>query len=121
MDAKLKEKWIAALRSGEYTQATHTLRKEIEEWGSEGYCCLGVLCDILPKGRGEWIDDRFKFNPTAKQKFATKDNVDSYDLLSEVVLDYVGLDADTQEKLAGLNDGGKSFKYIASYIERYVK
>lgn len=33
--------WIAALRSGEYSQTQHTLND------SAGFCCLGVACKIL--------------------------------------------------------------------------
>lgn len=40
MDAKLKELWLAALRSGEYPQTMYTLKN------SQGYCCLGVLCHV---------------------------------------------------------------------------
>lgn len=41
-------KWVAALRSGEYSQASNGLR------GADGigYCCLGVACDISELG--EW-------------------------------------------------------------------
>lgn len=35
---EFKEKWIAALRSGEYKQAYGTLVS------GDGYCCLGVAC-----------------------------------------------------------------------------
>ncbi len=43
MDAQLKEKWVEALRSGEYSQATgHLHDKE-----NGGYCCLGVLCKVM--------------------------------------------------------------------------
>jgi hypothetical protein len=37
---KLRDKWVKALRSGEYEQAIGRL----EEAG--GYCCLGVLCAV---------------------------------------------------------------------------
>lgn len=40
MDATLKAKWIAALRSGKFKQGRGQLRK-----GNE-YCCLGVLCKV---------------------------------------------------------------------------
>lgn len=41
---EFKEKWIAALRSGEYKQCTdHQMINEIENT----YCCLAVACDIL--------------------------------------------------------------------------
>lgn len=34
------KKWVAALRSGEYKQVRERLR------GSDGFCCLGVACDL---------------------------------------------------------------------------
>ncbi len=37
------ELWIAALESGEYKQAQGRLRT------NEGYCCLGVLCDVAKR------------------------------------------------------------------------
>jgi hypothetical protein len=41
MDAELKAKWVAALRSGEYQQTVGTLRLASD--GQIYYCCLGVL------------------------------------------------------------------------------
>lgn len=46
MDAALKEKWVKALRSGEYEQGT-----DIFEHGGK-YCCLGVLAAVVADGRG---------------------------------------------------------------------
>jgi hypothetical protein len=42
------EKWIAALRSGNYVQGTGALNC------NDNFCCLGVLCEVakLPKERG---------------------------------------------------------------------
>lgn len=40
MDAELKAKWIAALRSGEFKQTRGYLKDDA------GYCCLGVLCKV---------------------------------------------------------------------------
>jgi hypothetical protein len=57
-------KWIEALRSGKYPQGHGALRS------SDGYCCLGVLCDVLPSEVGSWsinpnldidIDSDFEF------------------------------------------------------------
>ena len=42
MDAKLKAKWIEALRSGDFKQARGSLKDEFD--GS--YCCLGVLATV---------------------------------------------------------------------------
>jgi hypothetical protein len=33
-------KWVKALRSGKYEQTTHQLKSD------EGYCCLGVACEV---------------------------------------------------------------------------
>ena len=41
MDRELKDRWVAALRSGKYPQGTHSLKS------CDRYCCLGVLCDLL--------------------------------------------------------------------------
>ena len=38
------QKWVDALRSGEYTQGQSCLRKTVE--GVSTFCCLGVACDI---------------------------------------------------------------------------
>lgn len=43
---KQLEKWIAALRSGEYKQYIGALQT------SKGYCCLGVACRaLIPKSK----------------------------------------------------------------------
>ena len=40
VDQGLKEKWLAALESGEFKKATGQLRE------GPAYCCLGVLCVV---------------------------------------------------------------------------
>lgn len=40
MKQEVKEKWVAALRSGDYQQGTQKLNKDGK------YCCLGVLCEL---------------------------------------------------------------------------
>lgn len=44
MDKKLARKWVDALRSGKYKQGRNSLVKDGK------YCCLGVLCELLPGG-----------------------------------------------------------------------
>jgi hypothetical protein len=41
MDPLLKTKWLEKLRSDQYTQTRSTLKD------TKGYCCLGVLCEVL--------------------------------------------------------------------------
>ena len=43
MKVKYKKKWLKALRSGEFDQTKGSLADE------DGYCCLGVLCEIVLK------------------------------------------------------------------------
>lgn len=43
MKKKIADKWIEALHSGEYEQTTGKLHT------NEGFCCLGVLCDLAVK------------------------------------------------------------------------
>jgi hypothetical protein len=53
MNKEYKEKWVEALRSGEYKQGTRYLKH-----GDE-YCCLGVLCDTVdPDNAMDWKDRR---------------------------------------------------------------
>jgi hypothetical protein len=39
--SELRQRWIAALKSGKYTQGRDHLRND-----NNTHCCLGVLCDI---------------------------------------------------------------------------
>lgn len=53
---EFKEKWIAALRSGEYNQASRCL------FDGDGYCCLGVACSIIGSAKSDlmnrsWVRD----------------------------------------------------------------
>ena len=42
----IKEKWLKALRSGEYKKGRLYL-KEANQEGDIRYCCLGVLCEVM--------------------------------------------------------------------------
>lgn len=44
-----QQKWVDALRSGEYKQTKGTLRREYCE-GKVGYCCLGVAAALFEGG-----------------------------------------------------------------------
>ena len=121
MNKKVKAKWLEALRSGEYKQTTSTLMNPT----TNGYCCLGVLCDLYAKevggsfdsdgffrdkkgnmGDGTPPDDVIKWaemrdeNPSVSGKYSKM--VDNEDNIS----------------IAELNDEGKRFKTIANIIEK---
>ena len=52
MNKELKEKWLTALRSGEYKQGFNYLKKD------DCHCALGVLCAII---NDDWIAVDYKF------------------------------------------------------------
>lgn len=116
MDPDLRARWVAALRSGKYSQGVGRLRVErLYPNGSPSFCCLGVLCDIQPErydhdvfwyvrkrdgkdvdgssgavatANGRWVSP-FKDEPTMKER----------------------------KTVATMNDTGASFDEIANYIE----
>lgn len=98
MNKEIKEQWLKALRSGEYKQTTHTLRDE------DGYCCLGVLCDIMAPG--EWIANTMRH---------------CSDILPLSIAQEAGLSKDPMIGgicISKLNDNGMGFLEIADIIER---
>jgi hypothetical protein len=114
MNSQIKQKWIDALKSGEYQQTNSYLHTE------QGYCCLGVLCDIYAKE----YDDTAQWGPYD----------DHYNILGESlvlppeVTEWAGLD-DTdvcyynegkRVYLAALNDGGMNFNQIAQVIKENI-
>lgn len=121
---EVKEKWVAALRSGEYKQGRGCLHNK-----NNAFCCLGVLSDISGLGRWTPLDEvsgNFRSYETAKHK-------SSGFLLPEVwewaVVDsrkgtatrhslWVG--GSKRENIASLNDRGKSFAEIADLIEEHL-
>lgn len=122
MDADIKQRWVDALRSGDYTQASGALRRPYPD-GETAYCCLGVLCAIQP--------DRYEVPvPSGRYpNFARKSDhtpLDSHALLardgswtgSRIRMPYKDEPtAHERMKLAGMNDKGESFDTIADYIE----
>lgn len=53
--AEAKERWTAALRSGDYVQGQNHLRQTRAD-GTIVHCCLGVECDVLYPGH--WNDEQ---------------------------------------------------------------
>ena len=100
-----RRKWVEALRSGKYRQTTGVLRDR------DGFCCLGVLCDIAEKGKweqddGEWYHQGYT------------------DVLPKPVQQLVGLRNQTGRisrraghNLSEMNDIECSFAWLADLIE----
>jgi hypothetical protein len=124
MKPEIKKLWVEALRSGEYVQGTQSLRT-----GEDGFCCLGVLCDLAKKaGIGEW-KQKVKFfgddgcrNGLGFWVFEADGNSEK-NYLPRPIVEWAGVRqaspymAGVGDKLANLNDNGCTFKQIASMIE----
>jgi hypothetical protein len=112
MNKEYKQKWVEALRSGEYKQGKGVLRSKSDE-----YCCLGVLCDIVdPEG---WT--------TPDSACGRCHFDDQSTVLPLSIAERVGLGEDQhgklqrlaggQEYLTECNDDGMTFEVIADIIE----
>ena len=104
MNKEIKTKWLEALRSGEYEQVQCRLHT------NRGYCCLGVLCDILGV-KWEKSDNAFRL-PDGWL------GTPSPEVISEARLPI------RWYELAEMNDGGhvgfdgeQPFSVIADFIE----
>ena len=137
MKPEIKQKWLDALRSGEYSQGTRHL------YSGRGFCCLGVLCDIYAKEKNErwWYYDGDTEEETPVEELKKPIHPGDYfnlhdenELLPPLVADWAGLDdfspqvvVSTEDEdgpgtelqeLVALNDFGTSFKYLADLIEK---
>lgn len=138
MKPEIKERWVGALRSGAYEQGRGVLR------GSEGYCCLGVLCElaaedgiveIVEAELDERLFDTYEpeerpthaykepngdsetfYLPTAVQEWADVEFNPSIDWNAESETDKLS----QFRYLSTLNDQGKTFKEISDLIEEYL-
>lgn len=107
MDADLKARWVAALRSGKYKQTTDgylAIGSEDDD-GTFAYCCLGVLCEILAPG-GNWNELRDEQS----------------EVLSIPACDRLGIPRTLMRELTARNDGeggydSHPFDEIADVIE----
>jgi hypothetical protein len=113
MKTELKQKWLAALRSGEYRQGMRNLKYNQE--GEVYHCCLGVLAEMAdPKSlqRDEFVDEVFMYQ---KSSWVGLYRIEG----AEEIFDY--LSEDMQKILWRMNDVEKeSFPEIADWIEANV-
>lgn len=107
MKADTKQKWLDALRSGRYRQGHDAL---CDDTGA--YCCLGVLARVSGVPKSKLLDKE------------TLDDIHMCELLGVFGAGYSREIPDThktvQQKLAGMNDNGKTFAEIAEWIEANI-
>lgn len=105
---KNRKLWTDALRSGEYQQCTGVLRD-----ADQGFCCLGVACDVAVKHGVEMLvsirggnyeyDDSWSSLPTKARAWLGLGDELSVDRIIHTLID--------------MNDKGAGFGEIASLID----
>ena len=123
MNQEIKQKWLAALRSGEYEQGTQTLRSFDNK-----FCCMGVLCDLYIKEKNaegekvEWNINLYRNTYSFEQCISLTPNV---------VLEWAGIDIELDlgpyvsnpiegyesDSVGAINDMGVSFVDVAKALE----
>jgi len=104
---KIVEEWIKALKSGEYHQVSGTLRGWGDKFVDDGYCCLGVLCNLI-KG-GMWSSLRPEY-------YFIYEGNGSNSYLPNSLRRQIGMTVRQQDHLVKMNDNGYSFEEIAERI-----
>lgn len=126
MNQDIKQRWLSALRSGAYTQAKGALATE------DGFCCLGVLCEIAVEDGVVVKSEGLYYSPTdssdqsdtelplAVQNWAGFNYLPQSAHSNPYVI--VDLNADTEERhLSELNDDyGYDFSRLADVIEEQL-
>lgn len=111
MNPEIKAKWVAALTSGEYEQTRNYLRRV-----GNGYCCLGVLCEVVDPG--QWQGGHVSICSYAGKYADGGSNPAFISFPPAELLDAAGLKYTEAQTLAALNDKeGASFEQIAQYIQ----
>lgn len=122
LDPEEKSRWLEALRSGEYKQATGYLRRDGK------YCCLGVFLDLVDSSFWGEDPESDTWGP-GREKTGLPDYLcyDGDALYSEMpfeitremveALPWLGTVPTLKTSLALLNDRGVTFEQIADLIE----
>jgi len=110
----IKEKWLEALRGGEYKKGKHHLLNNNE------YCCLGVLCEVQNRPRNiskvgiTKFDDDYGALSDVNPLYSTLDAFGyfvGFNIISTNLLEHISL--------ANLNDRVESFDEVIEVIEKY--
>ncbi len=126
MNRDIAQRWVEALRSGDYTQGKRALA--VKEYDSEDYshCCLGVLCElavadgvevtVVESNRTKSYDGAEAALPVAVRRWAGvtgRNPVVPRPHSVSSVYDHT--------TLASINDVGLTFDQIADVIEQNME
>lgn len=140
MNIQVKDKWLNALRSGDYKQEQGKLRSD------EGFCCLGVLCDLyIQENELKWEEDIKLIYDDELKEYVKVSSHDKYyfdgesEFLPKSVMEWAelhrnnpyvrvdnsieyedneeGVKWESEDQISDLNDNGYTFDQIAWIIE----
>lgn len=133
MDPVVRDRWVAALRSGRFPQGTGALTRFDGPEGTPRHCCLGVLCELalaasvpLRTRTQRWDDDDDEDDDDGPYERIYDDQAN---YPPPAVRDWAGLaDRDpvvvyrgTPVRLSNLNDHVRlSFRDVANLIEEQL-
>jgi len=114
-----REQWLTALESGRYKQTTGQLRADFNG-KSYGYCCLGVLCNIHKDKEHKWDSSTFLAPNLFYDSINPFDSAtdEYFEMPPNSFLDKVKVDTVLADELATMNDNGKTFKEIATFLRK---
>lgn len=115
MNVDVRDRWVAALLSGDYAQGIGKLT-HLDPDGPATYCCLGVLCDLAVRAGvttsrdvGYWRsygdDEQLNYLPPDVRAWAGLSSGDPLVWFNAIEL-----------RLSSLNDGRVPFRTIAALI-----
>lgn len=131
MNPRVRELWLAALRSGTYLQGQSKLAW-VEPNGQVRHCCLGVLCEVARLDGVPLTVTEHEGGVTLPANYRRYDGADNF--LPEVVQVWAGFDKhdlilagdvlvdgrDDGTTLSSLNDAGSTFDEIADLVEEQL-
>ena len=118
MDPKIKKAWVVALRSRRFKQGRGRLKQIVvteSKLDQVKHCCLGVLCELYAEAQGKSFEEEIVTSISTTIVFLPK-KVQAWAGLTSCDPE---IDAEGTS-LADLNDGGKSFRRIATIIEKVL-
>ena len=99
-----KQKWLAALRSGEYEQG----QSQLHEFGE--FCCLGVACVVVGYDTSEMGDDSTIGSDFNKVPRMLRDDSHNGLIVDNLIMRNDGMDE--------FKGDAQTFSEIADYIEK---
>ena len=114
----VKDKWIAALKSGKYKQTRGCLND------GNGYCCLGVLCEVFI-AEGNVLDVGTKgsvvtYNNGSVVTYNGEETYPPPDVLRWAGIQHVnGMASGVNYSVTAVNDVAYSFTPSIEYIEQF--